>query len=171
MDTHILAVDPGTEGGYAVIDRAGAIVELADLPVHRVSHGRTTRAELDVHVLAAIVRSAAPAQAYLEQVGPMPKQGVTSTYRFGHAVGSIYGVLVTLGIPVSFIRPIDWQRHHRIGRAPDEALRRALQLYPQAQPKLARKKDHHRADALLLARYGLDGLPQHRPVARLEVVA
>jgi crossover junction endodeoxyribonuclease RuvC len=57
------------------------------------------------------------------------------------------------------VRPIDWQRHHHIGKAPDEARRRAVQLYPELHPQLARKRDHHRADALLLARYGL-AVPQ-----------
>jgi crossover junction endodeoxyribonuclease RuvC len=155
----VLAIDPGTIGAYAVVDMAGTIVTLDDLPTHSVSHGRGKRAELDMHVLAAIIRDAAPVHAWLEQVGPMPKQGVTSVWRFGHAVGSIYGALVALGIPISFVRPIDWQRHHRIGRAPDEAIRRAFQLYPQAQSKLSRKKDQHRADALLIALYGLAQAP------------
>jgi hypothetical protein len=39
-----------------------------------------------------------------------------------------------------------------------------VQLYPTLAPMLARKRDHHRADALLLACYG-------RAVLRQELVS
>jgi hypothetical protein len=33
----------------------------------------------------------------IEQVAPMPKQGVTSTFRFGYAGGAMYGLVGALG--------------------------------------------------------------------------
>jgi hypothetical protein len=48
----------------------------------------------------------------------------------------------------------------RIGASPDAARQRAVQLYPALAPMLSRKRDQHRADALLLACYG-----RHRTVA------
>ena len=56
---------------------------------------------------------------------------------------------------MTFATPQEWQRFQHIGAAPDAARQRAVQLYPQLAPMLARKKDHNRADALLLAVYGL----------------
>jgi crossover junction endodeoxyribonuclease RuvC len=41
----------------------------------------------------------------IEQVTAMPKQGVTSMFRFGYSSGGIYGAVVALGLPVSFVRP------------------------------------------------------------------
>jgi crossover junction endodeoxyribonuclease RuvC len=156
---NILGIDPGTQGGFAIIDGGGAIVELDDLPIHLVRTRKSTKAELDLHTLAVILCGHSPGHAYLEQVGSRPNQGIVSTGRFMYAAGSLYGLVVALGIPVSFVRPVDWQRHHRIGGAPDEAIRRALQLYPQEHSKLARKRDHNRADALMLALYGLAQIP------------
>jgi crossover junction endodeoxyribonuclease RuvC len=85
----------------------------------------------------------------------MPKQGISSTARFTYACGALYGAVVALGLPVSFVTPQRWQRHHRIGKGPDDAVRRVLQLYPALHESLRLKKEHHRADAVLIASYGL----------------
>jgi hypothetical protein len=76
-------------------------------------------------------------------------------FRFGEAAGAIYGLLVGMNLPVTFVRPQQWQRFHQVGAAPDAARQRAMQPYPALAPLLARKRDHHRADALLLGHYGL----------------
>jgi len=85
----------------------------------------------------------------------MPKQGISSTARFAHACGAIYGAVVAMSLPVIFITPQRWQQYHRIGRGPDDAVRKVMQLYPTLHEHLNRKKDHHRADAVLIASYGL----------------
>jgi crossover junction endodeoxyribonuclease RuvC len=91
----------------------------------------------------------------IEQVAAMPRQGVTSTFRFGYACGAIYGLVAAMHLPVSFVTPQRWQQHHRIGRGPDDAVRRAVQLYPALHEHLKLRRDHHRADAVLIASYGL----------------
>jgi hypothetical protein len=92
---------------------------------------------------------------FIEQLGAMPKQGISSTARLNYTAGALYGVVVASGLPVTFVLPLVWQRHHRIGRGPDDAKRPALQLFPAIADQLARKRDGHRADALLIAAYGL----------------
>jgi hypothetical protein len=59
-----------------------------------------------------------------------------------------------MNLSATFVRPRRWRRFHLIGAAPDAARQRAMQLYPALAPLLARKRDHHRADALLLGHYG-----------------
>ena len=56
---------------------------------------------------------------------------------------------------MSFVAPQQWQRHHGIGGAPDAARQRAVQLFPDVSALLGRKKDNQRADALLIAAYGM----------------
>jgi crossover junction endodeoxyribonuclease RuvC len=85
----------------------------------------------------------------------MPKQGVTSTFRFGYAAGAIAGVVAGLQLPMTFITPRMWQKAAGVGPLPDEARQRASQLYPATAGRLVRKKDCNRADAILIARYGL----------------
>jgi crossover junction endodeoxyribonuclease RuvC len=72
-------------------------------------------------------------------------------FRFAEACGGIYGLLVGLGLPVTFIRPQQWQK----GGAADATRQRAVQLFPDAAALLTRQNDCQRADALLIAAYGI----------------
>jgi crossover junction endodeoxyribonuclease RuvC len=139
-----------------MIDGEGEVIGIGDLPVFAVAKAnRKLRTELDIHGLCSLLREAQVNRAVVEQVSAMPKQGVTSTFRFGYAAGSIYGAVAALALPVRFVTPQRWQQYHRIGRGPDDAVRRVVQLYPALHEQLNRKRDHHRADAVLIALYGL----------------
>jgi hypothetical protein len=149
----ILAIDPGLSGAFALL---GETVLVDDLPVHLAQHGRggKTRAELDVHGFKNLLTGQAIEHVLIERVTARPGQGVTSMFRFGEAAGTLYGLVIGLGLPVTFATPQQWQKYHHIGASPDAARQRAVQLYPAVAPMLTRKKDHNRADALLLAAYG-----------------
>jgi crossover junction endodeoxyribonuclease RuvC len=151
----VLAIDPGVQGAFAVLNADG-VVALDDLPVHQVRHprGKKLRAELSLHGICVLLRQHDPDHVFLERVGPMPKQGLSSTWRFAFSAGGIYGVVVANGRACTFVAPQVWQRHHRISSAPDEAIQRAMQLFPALAPRLARKRDEHKADAVLIAVYG-----------------
>jgi crossover junction endodeoxyribonuclease RuvC len=95
---------------------------------------------------------------FVEDVGPRPGQGTVSMFRFGYASGAIAGVVTALQLPLTFITPRAWQKAAGIGPAPDEARQRASQLYPEIAGRLTRKRDGHRADAVLIARYGARSL-------------
>jgi crossover junction endodeoxyribonuclease RuvC len=153
----ILAIDPGLQGGVCVLDQDEVIL-LTDLPVHRVGRAGTKalRAELDLHSLHGLLAEHGPyGHAYIEKVGPMPKQGVTSMFRFGVSFGAIQGIVATMGIAMTLVRPQRWQGFHRCGPSGDAARQRAVQLYPAVAPLLARKLDANRADALLIAAWGM----------------
>lgn len=151
----VLGCDPGTVGAIAILDGTDVLL-LEDLPTHQIgtSGRKTTRPEIDLHQLHAMIAAHAPyTHAIIEKVGAMPQQGTVSTFRFGYATGAVTGLLVALGAPLTAVAPKDWQRHHGIGPAPDAARQRACMLFPQVAPALARKRDCHRADALLLASF------------------
>ena len=89
----------------------------------------------------------------LERVNAMPKQGVSSTFKLGQNVGAWQGILAALGLPYLMPTPREWQKglvKKSDGPAPKaRSLAVARRLFPDA--KLSRKRDHGRADALLLA--------------------
>jgi len=91
--------------------------------------------------------------AALEKVGAMPGQGVVSMFSFGQNVGAGQGILAAMAIPYVCPRPQEWQRgllDRKAGKDTKAAsLAPARRLFPDAD--LGRKKDHGRADALLLA--------------------
>jgi crossover junction endodeoxyribonuclease RuvC len=153
--TAIAGLDPGAAtGALAVLTDGVACVH--DLPSHTIVTSTGKRqTQLDPHGLCALLVAARIDHAFIESVKAMPRQGVVSTWGFGYACGCIYGCIAALGIPVTFVLPRAWQSFHKIGREPDASLRRAVQLYPMLGDQLRRKRDNHRADALLLAAYGM----------------
>jgi crossover junction endodeoxyribonuclease RuvC len=163
----VLGVDTGAAtGAWAAISGTEGVIALGDLPTHKIalSTGRL-RVEFDPHGFAQVVRELRPRHAMVETVHGMPRQGVASTFRLGYSAGALYGVLATLEIPVTFCTPQKWQGHHHIQRGPDDAVKRALQLFPSLHSQLARKRDNHRADAILIASYGLAVLAQQERTA------
>jgi crossover junction endodeoxyribonuclease RuvC len=119
-----------------VLDVQGAVLLVADRPVHHFTIGRTVRAELDLASLRRILVSSPIDHIILEKVAARPNQGVSSMFRFGYCAGSIYGLIVGLQLPVSYLLPIQWQRAVGVGALPDAARQRAAQLYPLAAPQL-----------------------------------
>jgi crossover junction endodeoxyribonuclease RuvC len=159
----VVAVDPGTRGALAALS-GSEVVLVDDLPTHTLTaRGRGPRNELDVHSLHTIIAGLGPIEhCFLERVGPMPRQGLGSTWRFAYSAGSLYGLVIALGLPVSFVLPRAWQTHHHIGPTPDASRQRACQLFPEVAPRLCRKRDNHRSDALLLASFGVHVLRPER---------
>ena len=120
----VLAIDPGVAGAFALL---GDTVLIGDLPVHQAQHGRNAkvRAELDLHSLRMLLSAQPITHCFLERVAARPGHGTVSMFRFGEAAGAIYGLLIGLQLPVTFVTPQAWQKHHGIGASPDAARQRA----------------------------------------------
>jgi crossover junction endodeoxyribonuclease RuvC len=127
----LAAFDPGLAGALCILDGT-AVLHLDDLPTYKAQHGQRARVrvELDLHRLAALLKEHAPMHCYIEAVHSMPRQGISSTFRFGESFGQLQGIIVALGILLTLVRPQDWQRHHRIGAERDGYRQRAVQLFP-----------------------------------------
>jgi crossover junction endodeoxyribonuclease RuvC len=69
------------------------------------------------------------------------------------------GVIALCGILMTIIEPIAWKKFHGLRGGEKEAGQRALQLFPAAHGMLARRKDHGRAEAALIALAGNGGKP------------
>ncbi len=73
-------------------------------------------------------------------------------FTVGVGFGVWLGVLSTLGLSYTRVRPAIWKRALGLGKDKEASRLRVQQLFPGAD--LRRKKDHGRAEALLLAVYG-----------------
>jgi len=139
-----LGIDPGQKGAIAIINSAGSICRLNDWPGNEVEAARIIRSELDANWQLV---------AALEKVSAMPKQGVTSMFKFGTSYGMWKGILAALQIPFKEVRPQMWQKGV-VSKAQDKApvMAAAARLFPGAELYGPRggKKDG-RADALLIA--------------------
>ncbi|MFG1340268.1 RuvC family protein [Xanthobacter autotrophicus] len=140
----VLGIDPGISGAWALLHADGTLAA-GDLPV--------AGGQIDAATFSALIRSTRPVAAFVEAVHAMPKQGVASTFKFGMAHGTIIGALSALQVPTNLVAPTSWKRHFRLDADKEKARALALRLWPAAGC-FARKKDHGRAEAALIARFG-----------------
>lgn len=135
----------------------GEVKQVIDMPTTARLHGKGQ--QVDAYTLTSELLAAASGhnqrRAIIEAVSAMPGQGVSSTFRFGEALGVVLGVLGALQIPVSWASPVRWKKAAGLyGKDKDAARTLALQLHPEAGDMLTRKKDIGRADAICIAHFG-----------------
>lgn len=143
-------IDPGITGGVAYY--------FPDNPKHITAEDiPNVNKEVDVDTLAARLRQMKPDVAFIERVSAMPKQGVSSTFRFGEAYGALKAVVAALDIPCHLVTPAKWKQHFRLSADKELSRALALRMWPGVGC-FSRKKDHGRAEAALLAVYGAEQL-------------
>jgi len=152
-----LGIDPGLHGGIAALDTSGAIVGLWLMPV--------AGGEVHAAGIADLLRSLRCrdshqdiGQVCLEKVAAMPKQGVSSTFRFGTGWGMVRGVCAALALPVMLVPPTVWKKRVLLGLSHDKAgaVQFCASRWPTADLVLPGCRVPHDglADALCLAEYG-----------------
>jgi len=71
--------------------------------------------------------------------------------------GIIKGICAALSFPIYFVRPAKWKKHFNlIGSVKDASRTKVIEIYPTMSPKIARKKDSNKADAILIGKYFID---------------
>ncbi len=162
-----IGIDPGLAGAVAILDQHGALQALYDTPTLTLRTSRGTKQEYDVGGIVALLRPYAAARAHvtLEESQAMPGQGVRSMFMIGVGFGVWLALLAALALPSTRVRPAIWKRTLGLGKDKEASRLRAMQLYPDAD--LRRKRDHGRAEALLLAWYGLHTMGGGSGVAAL----
>jgi crossover junction endodeoxyribonuclease RuvC len=157
----ILGIDPGAvSGGCAIvlIDN-GVAPQLIDA-IHLPTIGVKAKQRIDVLALRNWIQHHQPDHAVIERGQAMPRQGARSGFKFGRGCGAIEAVIACCEIQVTIVEPAMWKRaHHLRGGDKEGARQRALQLFPTAHALLARKKDHGRAEASLIALAGVNHGP------------
>lgn len=136
----IIGIDPGLAGGIAVL-RDGIEPMAFKMPP----------TERDVYDLLSGLERCGKVFAYLEKVGPMPKQGLASTWKFAEGYGGLRMALISLGIPFETVAPGVWQKAmHCLSRGNKTVTKKAAQERFGNSLKIT----HAIADCLLLAAYG-----------------
>jgi len=135
-----IGVDPGASGAIAVLDSNGAVL-------------RVIRSDWTEHDVADELRDEVPhgtsCVAVIEKVAAMPKQGVSSTFKFGQSYGFLRGLLVALEIPFMEVSPSKWQGAMNCRTAGNKNISKSA-----AQRRWPGEKITHRnADALLIAEF------------------
>lgn len=153
---YYIGIDPGLDGGIAVIGGTGEVRELCATPATR----GTPREYLD-HEMGAIVHKwsgGRTTRAAIERAQPMPKQGVRSMFVNGLGFGLWRGILAAHSVPFEMPRPQEWRRVLGLAKGADKAASVALaaRLFPGAAGDLRGPRGGLRdglAEALLIAEY------------------
>lgn len=167
-DLTYVGIDLGLSGAISII-RPDGTVEVEDIPTREVSFMKKDkpkkRKEIEEVALIELLykklqHTAGTIHIIMERVSSRPKEGTTSAFRFGEVTGTVKTAVVALktlaGLDVRWYKvfPSVWKRQlGLIGTDKDVSLQLARQLFPTAVTSLKRKKDHNRADSLLLAHY------------------
>lgn len=154
-----IGIDPGISPAIAYLV-GGAVVDVFRIP--------DVLEDPDGLVQALHGRSGAT--VVLEQVGPMPGQGLSSSCRFMCAYGMIQGVLAANQLTVILVPPSMWKKQvlpasafaEKVdkGKRKDEQKEAACQFvrdhYPAVElvKKGCKVADHNMAEACCLAHYG-----------------
>lgn len=156
----IMGIDPGIEGAIALFDGNHLIVEDVPVVLFKKKGKKTESQTINTAALADLfnILFAGADHAYIEQVGAMPNQGVTSMFNFGNACGKLEMGVAMTGVPYTFITPTAWKMEMGLNNTADKSLLRVNQLFPRYSSYFARKMDHNRAEAALLSWYGYQKL-------------
>lgn len=177
-----LGCDPGLTGAVAALDSSGRYMGFFDLPTvekETKSKGKTkakvkrqidglelynqllSLCDLDVSEVVMVLEAQTSMArtkknkktGKIEEV----KNGVSSLMSLGHTYGMLEAAIQISGIKYTKVHPKTWKKFYNIPGGDDGkkyALTVARMMFRDAP--LKRVKDHNRAEALLLARYGFD---------------
>ena len=141
-----LGIDPGLSGAWGLIDHNGKYQSCGDM-LNNGSHilSRAVWAEMS----QAIDRQ--DLEIVIEAVHAMPKQGVSSTFKFGMAYGAAISIAERFNCPWHLVTPQKWKKLLKLDSDKNNSLALARELWPNAPLHL--KKHNGRAEALLIAEY------------------
>lgn len=159
-----LGLDPGSSGGYAVLDFSGKVLEVSKWKETLPDTCEALRAwRLRADNLKAFLENVGPTRQFGREVKVCPlckrgaEQGVSSAFTFGDSFGSLKGLLVALGIPYEKVASQTWQKPFRLPTLKEAGTStakknahkaRAQELWPDV------RFTHATADACLIAEYG-----------------
>ena len=145
--TRVLGIDPGITGAFALHD-GGVLTALEDMP--------TFDTRVDGAAVADLLRELQPDCVFIENTQPMPRNGSISSFKLGLNTGIVIGAIQSLSHPLFRISPAKWKSKMGVTRLDKNAIRGIVrEMYPTWQSCFARVKDHDRAEAVLISRYGV----------------
>lgn len=150
----IAGIDPGVAGGIAILEidaEDSRVLAAIDVP----TVGVKAKQHIDPVGVQEFLLAHGPQHCFFERAQAMPRQGASSGFKYGAAVGALYAVVTLCAIPVTVIDPGQWKRGMKLrGKDKEGSRQRALELFPGAHEYFKLKKHHGRAEAALLALYG-----------------
>lgn len=145
----VVGIDPGLSGAVALVNADD--IRVVDMPVG--PHG------VDPVGLAELLDSWRPNMVFIEDNRAQGGNGSLANWSMGHSMGSIIATVLIGEYPMERFKPQRWQQLVGLGNVKaserkEASRQRAREMFPSIRDELQRKKDHNRAEALLIAAAG-----------------
>ena len=153
----VIGIDPGISGSICFF-QDGKIIDVVEMPT--MIKGKKNKKQVNGSQIFNEISERIKKidkkdiKVIIEQVSAMPGQGVTSMFNFGQSYGILKGICSAMQLPMYFVRPTKWKKYFNLINSEKDASRtRAIEIFPYFSPKLSRKKDSNKADAILIASF------------------
>jgi len=165
LDGMVIGIDPGITGAIAVYYNGDwSIYDQPSKPIPN----RHPSCEYDIAGMIDLMRTIRyqtlahiQTAAYLEHIHAMPREGKVmrgsiGTWKLAGAFWLWRAILAHHDIVPTLVLPQRWKAFYGLLRQEKEASRMmAMEMFPQLNDKMKFKKHHNRAEALLIAQYGV----------------
>lgn len=155
---HVIGVDPGVSGAIVFVQCEGATrvlsLECFDVPTTTQSVGGKRRKRLDIAALDGLLNGLRGAEAWVEEVHSMPRDGPVGAFAFGFTTGAMHAALTSNGCRIHTVTPTVWKAALGVSKDKASSILRARQVLPRWADTFVRNKDG-RAEAALIAVYGV----------------
>ena len=160
----VIGCDPGLTGAISLLCSQRGLLECEDLPT--CTNGQTTGKMLrwiDVAALQGMLWDWSvrhgfaehSVHACIERPIPMPSMPSTTTASSFDTFGVVRALVTGRVSPngMTVVDPSRWKRMFGLHTDKDGSIACAKRLYPDASASLARKKDHNRAESILIGHW------------------
>lgn len=146
----ILAVDPGLNGGIAVVD-GPMLRQVTTMPTMSWSQQKTIVDSYQLNLFLNNVRvDFGVNSCVVERASARPGQGVTSMFTFGMAYGAVIALMQSHGFSLHIVAPNVWKKDLKLGTDKNDSRNKAIEMWPDHEQMFKRKKDDGRAEAALI---------------------
>jgi crossover junction endodeoxyribonuclease RuvC len=152
--SRVIGIDCGLSGAIAVLEDT-KLVSVHDMPTLVIETNKKAKRQVSAPMLASTIADIKPDHAYVEKPASRPGQSVVAMFGFGRSLGVVEGVLAALNIPVTYVAPATWTKQMGKPAGKDASRHRAMELFPEHQDRFKRVKDDGRAEAALIATWGI----------------
>jgi hypothetical protein len=146
---YYMGADPGKTGAVGIIDEDKNLITIIDCPVNKITH----QIEIDKFYNSIKPYIGKIKYCVLEKAQCMPHDAKTRAFSYGITYGIFKALLTICGFNPIEVYPKAWKKFFRLGADKNLSINKAIKDIKGAAPLLARKKDHNRAESVLLSMF------------------
>lgn len=157
----VIGIDPGLTGALAKVGHRGEFLALADMPtMARGGPKAFVKNQVNGYALEDLLHAWCgehdqnEIHFFIETPIAFPGQHVASIGASFLTAGHIEGIVMGRRHKHTLVAPRDWKKAVQLSSDKEQCRARAIRLFPLASEQLKRVKDHNRAEALMIAKYG-----------------